>query len=202
MKENKRQLQKNSTRKRIIEAAVNEFAVNGLTTTRTADIARKAGVSHGTIFAHFHTQEELLTAVIEDVGERINTRLHEIAGGQKGFSLALKAHIEVLMEFEPFYTRLVIENRLLPKEARDTLLMLQSTVSFHLSQAIQKEVEEGSIKKLPEDMVFNGWIGLVHYYMANSDLFSPEGTVLKKCGEKMIKFYLDMVTCKNKREDD
>ncbi len=193
MKENKRQQQKNSTRKKIIEAAVKQFAINGLTTTRTADVAGAAGVSHGTIFAHFHTQEELLTAVIEDVGERINTRLHEIAGDQNGFNLALRAHIEVLTEFEPFYTRLVIENRLLPKEARDTFLMLQSTVSFHLNLTIQKEVEAGSMKKLPEDMVFNGWIGLVHYYIANSDLFAPGESVLKTCGERMIEFYLDMV---------
>ncbi len=193
MKENKRQIQKNSTKKKIIEAAVKQFAINGLTTTRTADVAGEAGVSHGTIFAHFHTQEELLTAVIEDVGERINTRLHEVAGGQKGFGLALKAHIDVLTEFEPFYTRLVIENRLLPKEARDTFLMLQSTVSFHLSQAIEKEVEAGSIKKLPQDMVFNGWIGLVHYYITNSDLFSQDASVLRAYGEKMIEFYINMI---------
>ncbi len=193
MKENKRQQQKNSTRKKIIEAAARQFAINGLITTRTADVAGEAGVSHGTIFAHFHTQEELLTGVIEDVGEKINTRLHETAGGQKGFNLALKAHIDVLTEFEPFYTRLVIENRLLPKEARDTFLMLQSTVSFHLYQAIQKEVEAGVMKKLPEDMVFNGWIGLVHYYIANSDLFAPEGSVLRAYGEKLIEFYINMV---------
>ncbi len=193
MKENKRQIQKNSTKKKIIEAAVKQFAINGLTTTRTADVAGEAGVSHGTIFAHFHTQEELLTAVIEDVGERINTRLHEVAGGQKGFRLALKAHIDVLTEFEPFYTRLVIENRLLPKEARDTFLMLQSTVAFHLSQAIEKEVEAGSIKKLPENMVFNGWIGLVHYYITNSDLFSLDASVLRAYGEKMIEFYINMI---------
>ncbi len=200
MKENKRQLQKKITRQKIIEAAVRQFAINGLTTTRTADVAGEAGVSHGTIFAHFHTQEELLTAVIEDVGERINTRLHQVACDQKGFDLALKAHINVLTEFESFYTRLVIENRLLPKQARDTFLMLQSTVSFHLSQAIQKEVEAGSIKKLPEDMVFNGWTGLVHYYITNNDLFAPESSVLKACGEKMIEFYLNMVNI-NKRED-
>ncbi|HEX2925989.1 MAG TPA: TetR/AcrR family transcriptional regulator [Ruminiclostridium sp.] len=83
MTENKRQVQKGLTRRRIIEAAIRQFAGSGLTTTRTGDVAADAGVSHGTIFLHFPTQEELLIAVIQEVGERINLRLHELASRKK-----------------------------------------------------------------------------------------------------------------------
>ncbi|HEX2925988.1 MAG TPA: hypothetical protein VHP38_06985 [Ruminiclostridium sp.] len=99
-----------------------------------------------------------------------------------------------MTEFEDFYTRLVIESRLLPRQARDTFIAIQSTVSFHLSEAIQTEVEAGTMQNLPVDMVFNGWVGLVHYYLANSDLFAPGESVLRRCGEGLIQFYISLVT--------
>lgn len=199
MKENKRQVQKKATRSRIIDAAIRQFAKKGLTTTRTGDVAVDAGVSHGTIFVHFPTQEELLIGVIEEVGGRINLRLHELASDKKGIEDILRAHISVLMEFEEFYTRLVIESRLLPKQARDTYIMIQSTVSFHLSQSVQMEVDAGTMQNLPLDMVFNGWVGLVHYYLANSDLFAPGESVLKRYGEGLIQFYISLITKNEKK---
>ncbi len=85
MPETQRQKQKISTRKQIIEAAIKQYALTGLIKTRTSEIAKAANVSHGTVFAHFSTQDELLTAVIDEFGSRINMRLHELASGKKGF---------------------------------------------------------------------------------------------------------------------
>jgi hypothetical protein len=47
--------------------------------------------------------------------------------------------LDGIMEFEPFYTRLVIENRLLPTGARDSFIAIQSVISLHFSQTIQRE---------------------------------------------------------------
>lgn len=196
MAETQRQKQKAATRNHILEVAIQQFSEKGLTTTRTVDIAQAAAVSHGTIFSHFATQEELLIAVIEEFDSRINRRLHELAAGKSGVREILEAHIEGLTEFEDFYTRLVIEGRLLPKEARNTLVVVQSTISFHLSQAIEREMKAGSILPLPKHMVFNGWVGLLHYYLSNSDLFSPGESVLKRYGQELLLYYMDLITPK------
>lgn len=193
MPETKRQEQKRQTRSRILEAAIEQFAGQGLTTTPTAVIAKAAHVAHGTVFAHFSTQEELLVAAIEKFGERINQRLHELAGAGCGVLEVLAAHLKGLTEYEAFYARMVSESRLLPEEARNTLVMIQSTVSFHLSQAVEQEIASGSIQPLPVHLVFNGWVGLVHYYLVNGDLFAPGESVLKRYGHDLLQYYMILI---------
>ncbi len=189
----KRQEQKKQTRSRILEAAIEQFAKQGLTTTSTVAIAEAAHVAHGTVFAHFSTQEELLSAAIEEFGKRINQRLHELAGAGGGVREVLAAHLKGLTEHEAFYTRMITEARLLPEEARNTLIMIQSTASFHLSEAVEKEITAGSIQPLPVHLVFNGWVGLVHYYLANSDLFAPGGSVLERYGHELLQYYMTLI---------
>lgn len=194
MPETKRQKQKNLTRNHLIETAIKEFGEKGITITRTADIAKAAEVSHGTIFAHFPTQEELLTAVIEEFGNRVAKRLHELVDINSSLFQVLEAHITCLTEFEQFYTRLIAERRLLPESARNTYIMIQSTISFHISIAAQKEIEQGTIRNIPLHLIFNTWIGLIHYYITNDDLFSPKGSVLKKYGQELLKHYINLIT--------
>lgn len=189
-----RQLQKEQTRKQLIEAGLEQFALKGLTTTRTADIASAAKVSHGTVFAHFPTQEALLEAVMEEFGARVSARLHELATGNSSLRDVLNAHLTGLAEFEAFYTRLVIEGRLLPESARNVLVMIQSTISFHISQAAEREMKEGVIVSCPLHLLFNTWIGLIHYYLANDDLFAPGASVLNRYGEELLEHFLHLIT--------
>lgn len=193
MSETKRQKQKILTRKHIIEIAIKRFGENGITTTRTADIARDAGVSHGTIFAHFSTQDELVIAVIEEFGTRITQRLHELMDTNSNLFEVLQAHISGLIEFEPFYTQLIIERRLLPESVCNTYIMIQSTISFRISIAAEKEMEQGTIRKIPIHLLYNTWIGLIHYYITNSDLFSPNGSVLKQYSNELLQHYMNLL---------
>lgn len=197
-KETQRQKQKNLTRANIIDVSLRLFALNGLTATRTSDVAKEAKVSHGTIFAHFKTQEELLGAVIDEFGERVNIRLHELASGKSSVKQVLEAHIAGLTEFEAFYTRLVIEKGILPQAARNIFTMIQSTISFHISKAVQREIDRELIEPLPVHMIFNGWVALIHYYLMNADLFSPGQSVLKKFGNQLIDYYIQLLAPKEK----
>jgi AcrR family transcriptional regulator len=196
MAESQRQKLKNKTRKRLLKVAFDQLAKNGLTTARTADIAHAAGVSHGTVFAHFPTRDALLTEVINEFGARVTRRLHELASGGSVREI-LEAHLKGLAEFEPFYTRLVAEENLLPECARNNLIMIQSAISFHLSQAAEREMAAGIIRPLPVHLLFNTWIGLVHYYLANGDLFAPGEPVLARCGKELLEHYISLITYRN-----
>ncbi|WP_253198990.1 TetR/AcrR family transcriptional regulator [Clostridium estertheticum] len=178
----------------MIEIAIKQFGENGIITTPTADIAKAAKVSHGTVFAHFSTQEELLISVIEEFGNRITQRLHELVDTNSSLFEVLEAHIEGLIEFEPFYTRLIIERRLLPESVCNTYIMIQSTISFHISIAAEKEIKQGTIRKVPIHLIYNTWIGLIHYYITNGDLFSPNGSVLKQYRHELLQHYINLIT--------
>jgi AcrR family transcriptional regulator len=189
-----RQQQKDQTRKHLIDTAVRQLAKDGLLNTKTSDIAKAAGVSHGTVFAHFPTREHLLAEVIEQVGTRIASRLHELAGNGGTVREVLTAHLQGLSEYEDFYTRLVVENNLLPARSRHALIMIQSAISLHLSQAAATEALRGTIRAFPCHLLFNTWIGLVHYYLANADLFAPDDSVLRRHGQALIDHFLNMLS--------
>jgi AcrR family transcriptional regulator len=193
MLQNKRQHQKNLTRKLLIDTAIYQFGKNGITTTRTADIAKAAEVSHGTLFMHFPTLEELLAQVIEDFGTRIAQRLHQLVDENCDLPEILSAHLTGLIEFEAFYTRLIIERRLLPKAITNTYIMIQSTISYHICTAAEREIEQGIIRKLPVHLIYNTWIGLIHYYLTNGDLFSPSGNVLEHHSKELLQHYLNLI---------
>lgn len=194
MGESQRQEQKNRTRKHLISVAFDRLAKDGLVSTSTSDIAKAAGVSHGTVFAHFATRDELLTAVIEEFGNRISLRLHELASNGGSIREVLNAHLKGLIEFEPFYRRLVMDSHLLPESARSTLIMIQSVISFHISEVAEREIKSGKIRPHPIHLLFNTWIGLVHYYLANSDLFTSSESVLSSKGGELLEYFTDLIT--------
>ncbi len=196
MKENKRNVQKELTRKKLIEVAIKLFGNNGILNTKTIDISKEAGVSHGTVFSHFKTQEELLDTVIEEVGNRIVSKLQELIDVKGSLEEILKAHINGLMEFEKFYTRLIIERRLLSESASNIYIIIQSSISFHIGEVLKKEIDKGKIIDTPIHLLFNSWVGLIHYYLTNGDLFTNEESVLKNYGEDLIKHYINLIKVK------
>jgi AcrR family transcriptional regulator len=196
MAKTQRQIQKDQTRKHIVETAFKLFAQQGITATTTADIAKAANVSHGTVFVHFATQEMLLNTVIEEFGTRVSLRLHELVASDKSLREVLEAHLKGLAEFEAFYTRLVIEGRLLPESARNAFIMIQSSISFHISQAAEREMKAGTIEPYPVHLLFNTWLGLIHYYLTNNDLFAPGESVLNRYGQELLEYYMRLIRSK------
>ena len=188
-----RQLQKQTTRKRIIQSASRLFADHGILVTTTEQVARAAGVAHGTVFAHFRTQEALIVAVIEELGADVAGRLHELASRSRGVAAVLRAHLKGLAEYEGLYRRLVVEGMQLPARARTSLVMVQSAISHHVSEAAEREMEAGSVRRMPVALLFNTWIGLLHHYLANADLFSPHGSVLDRRGPELCRHFLSLI---------
>lgn len=196
MKENKRNVQKELTRKKLIEVAIKLFGDNGILNTKTIDISKEAGVSHGTVFSHFKTQEELLDTVIEEVGDRIVSKLQELIDVKGSLEEILKAHINGLIEFEKFYTRLIIERRLLPESASNIYVIIQSSISFHIGEVLKEEIAKGKIIDTPIHLLFNSWVGLIHYYLTNGDLFTNDGSILNNYSQDLINHYIKLINVK------
>jgi AcrR family transcriptional regulator len=192
MKTTKRELQKKQTRQLIIESAYTVFSTRGIMASRISDIAEAADVSHGTVFLHFASQEALIEEVVAYYGNLIAMQTHALSETSGSLEEQLRAHVAGLIEFEPFYAQLVLENRLLPKGARDTWVGIQSAVSFHFSRALERESGINN-RGVPGYMAFNMWMGLVHYYLSNGDLFAPEGGVLRRHGEELIESFMMML---------
>ncbi len=188
----KRSTQKESTRRKILGAAYHVYAEQGFSAP-TAVIASEAGVAHGTVFVHFPALDDLVMSLIRDFSETLIADLHRLAQARSDLRALLETHIDVLAIHEEFYIRLVSDRSLLLEEARMTFANIQSLVAFHFSGAIERGVDEGVIKNIPVHMIFNTWMGLVHYYLLNKDLFSPEGPVVVRYRKELVETFLELV---------
>ncbi len=64
----RREREKQLRRRTILNAAETLFARNGYRKTKIEDIAERAEVSVGTVYGYFQNKEELLVAVLDDIG--------------------------------------------------------------------------------------------------------------------------------------
>ena len=192
MKMNKREEQKNKTRDRILDTAYQIMSVKGFSIP-TNEISQTLGVSHGTIFAHFSTRDELVIQVVEKFGVLVTERLRELVGREEGLQGVLEAHLEGLMEQERFYCRLICERHSLPYEAQQVLIGIQSAISHRLGQVLDKEQNENQAKKIPSSFIFNTWIGLIHYHLQNQELFSSEASVIHQYKKEWIDYFIKLI---------
>ncbi len=73
------------TRRRLLDAAAEEFDRRGFEGTRVADIAATADLSNGALYGHFRSKGDLLSAALTDRGGR---ELEALFGGADGRSIA------------------------------------------------------------------------------------------------------------------
>ncbi len=72
-----RQRQRDATRDRILEAAVEAFAEMGFRGASTREIARRAGTNQGLITYHFQSKDALWRAAADSIFERLGRQLTE-----------------------------------------------------------------------------------------------------------------------------
>ena len=189
MAESNRKEQKERTRRIIVETAMAEFSAKGFQATNTRDIATMAGISHGTIFVHFPTREDLIMAVVLEFGQRVSQQMSQLQDNLDSVRQVLNSHLEIIGKHELFYTKLVAEGTLLPNCARSELARIQTIISSRLLQAVHKEFDAGLVKDLPFPILFNSWLALINHYLTNRDWFCPGKPVIETLGAQLIDFF-------------
>jgi AcrR family transcriptional regulator len=188
----RRQIQKEQTREKIIAAAIKVYSNQGFSAPTTA-IANEAQLSHGSIFVHFPTVESLLVCLLDSFSQDITAELHTLSESGGDIETLLAMHVDVLIQHEGFYKRLIREAVYLPEEAKNTFIAIQSTVSIHFLQALEHEISTEKMKDVPFHMLFNTWLGLVHYYLLNGELFAPQGSVLLCHKNTLIECFMALI---------
>lgn len=64
-----------TTRTQILAAAEAEFGQNGFHAASVADIARRAGVAHGTVYTYFSSKEALFADVVREINRQLRAQI-------------------------------------------------------------------------------------------------------------------------------
>lgn len=88
---------KQERRGKILKAALDEFYENGFSAAGTDDIARRAGISKGTLYLYFSSKNELFTALIEDLAKPTLANIEMISKNAPSIDMALRG----LAKFAP-----------------------------------------------------------------------------------------------------
>lgn len=82
---------------------------------------------------------------------------------------------------------------MLPPKVRSTLMLLHAAVSYELFQALERERKAGRARKIDRPLLFNTWIGLVHHYLVNRDVFATGNSVIAEQGDILVNHFMTLV---------
>ena len=123
----------------------------------------------------------------------ITDALHALSTAGASVRDVLTAHVECLVAREHQIRWLLLETPMLPKGFHSAWLSLQSAVSVHLSGPVEREMASGRIRQMPLHLLFNSWIGLIHHYVINRDLFAPGRSVLREHGPMLVDHFMNLL---------
>lgn len=164
--------------KKIVEAAKSIFVRKGYEAASMGDIAAEAGISRTALNYYYRTKENLFEAIF---GELICTFLPRL-------EIIVDRQVPFLQKIEPIvtqYINLIQENPLLPvfilgEINRDAEHLLKVVVSmkekddviFKLMIQVEKEMEAGTLRRLPMIDVVSTFFGMVGFPMVVKNMLT------------------------------
>ncbi|MEZ0273872.1 MAG: TetR/AcrR family transcriptional regulator, partial [Roseimicrobium sp.] len=141
-----------STHSKIIAAALNVFARDGIPRATTRIIAEEAGVNEVTLFRHFTNKDGLLQAVFDTMVdtpayESLDTdkawvgTLHDVL---RNFGLSLYQTME---RDEAFIRTLIGESRRLPEQYRKIAMEAIKPLRSRFRKVLERGQENGEVRK-------------------------------------------------------
>lgn len=163
-----RQLQREQTRGKLVEAALRVFATSGYERATVDDLAAAAGYSKGAYYFHFSTKEEILLELLDAWREERTARLEASAEADQPAAVVLMETVEGLLSYEdrdPYQPPLLLEfwsQALRSEQVRRQLNEAYDSWKDLLASAFQRARDEGVIARDVEPVTAAGLTLAVH----------------------------------------
>lgn len=171
-----RQLQREQTRGKLVEAALQVFATSGYERATVDDLAAAAGYSKGAYYFHFSTKEEILLELLDAWSEDRTARLEASASADQPPAVVLMEMVEALLSYEddsPHQPSLLLEfwsQALRSEQVRRQLNAAYDGWMDLLAGAFERARDEGVIAEDVEPTTASALALAVH-----------DGLVLESC---------------------
>jgi len=150
-------VRKSSPQKRtqFLNSALKLFVANGIQRTSTSEISKDAGTASGTLFLYFPTKQDLINELILKIGreqsEYIKALLQPSLPARETFLTIWEGSIRWFLENMDAYKYFL---QVKDSKIIDDAVVQESAKFFdYYYLAIQKGLEEGSIKAYPYELI-------------------------------------------------
>jgi AcrR family transcriptional regulator len=168
---------------RFLTSALKLFVAQGVQNTSTAEIARDAGSAAGTLFLYFPTKLDLVNALVLEIGrqqaEAITSLLSPSLSARESFFTIWDGSLRWFLEHMDAY--------LYVRQVRDSGMISEAVVQesnkyfAYYYDAIQKGLQEGSIKPYPIEIIgeylYQDLVAMMNRLRAQPDPSKPEETI-------------------------
>ncbi len=189
-------------RERFLNAAMRLFVSQGVQNTSTAEIAKEAGTASGTLFLYFPTKQHLINELVmmisKEESEHINHLLNPYMSVRDTFFTIWDGSIRWLLEnMDAYrYSQQIRDSGLISEEAA-----LKSGQYFRFYyDAIQKGLNEGSIKPFPIDLIggflYQGIVAVMNHIRMQPDPSKQEESI-----QQGFELFWDGISIKNDKRN-
>lgn len=170
-------------RERLLAAALTLFVAKGVANTSTAEIAREAGTAAGTLFLYFPTKQalvdELALGIAQEITEVMSAQLSPSLSARESFAAIWNGTLRWFQQHMDAYNYI--------RQVRDSGMISEEVVrqtdalfAFYYI-AIQKGLEEGSIKPYPPELtggfLYQGIVAVMNLVGAQPDPAQQEAYI-------------------------
>ncbi len=156
-----------STRERILDAALSVFSYKGYHDTRLDEIVAESETSKGSIYFHFPNKERLFLALVEKFADLVERRVTEAIAQETTPMAKVEAGLEACLEAFGRYRRpakvMLVQATGLGTVFEEKRLEINERFAKLIRIYLDEAVEAGEIEAVDTDVVAYAWLGSIYH---------------------------------------
>ncbi|MCK6577068.1 MAG: TetR/AcrR family transcriptional regulator [Anaerolineae bacterium] len=156
----------NSTRDRILDAALNIFATKGYHDTRIDEIVEESETSKGSVYFHFPNKERLFLALVDQFADLLERRVIEAVDGEQEGMKRVQAALQSCLETFGRYRRpakiLLVQAVGLGNIFEKKRVEVNDRFAMLIKRYLDEAVAVGEIQPVDSEVVSYAWMGAIY----------------------------------------
>ncbi len=156
----------NTTRQRILNAAINIFATKGYHNTRVDEIVEMSDTSKGAVYFHFPSKQDIFLGLVDEFANilenRITYAINEENGGINKVNAALQTCIQTFMQYQKLAKIFLIQAVGLGTIFEERRQRIHDQFAKLIKSYLDEAIQDGDIPNIDTEVVSIAWMGAIN----------------------------------------
>lgn len=155
-----------STREKILDAALSVFASKGYHSSKLDEIVEESGTSKGSIYFHFPNKERLFLALVDQFANLLERRVTDAIQQEEQGIVRVKIALETVVETFGKYRRpaklMLVQAAGLGSTFEAKRNEVHDRFAGLIATYLQEAIDQGDIAQVDVDVVSYAWMGAIY----------------------------------------